>query len=183
MGNLGTVIVALLLAGTGAQSMAAQASARKVQLLNSEGQQIGEATVVETQNGVLIRLDLKAKPPGVSPGTHAIHIHEVGQCAAPFKSAGAHFNPSSKKHGFLDPQGQHVGDLPNIHVPENGPLTVEFLVAQDAAAGGKTSLSDADGFSLVIHQGADDYKTDPAGDSGDRIACAAFEGRAKQDTR
>lgn len=175
MRELVAVTIALLLTAAGAESMAAQPNVRKVKLLNSERQEVGEATVAETSNGVLIRLDLKAKPPGISPGTHAIHIHEVGECVAPFKSAGAHFNPSSKKHGFLDPQGQHAGDLPNIHVPENAQLTVEFLVPQGGVSGGKTSLSDADGFSLIIHQGADDYKTDPAGDSGDRIACAAFE--------
>jgi superoxide dismutase, Cu-Zn family len=173
MRNLIAVVVTaalFLLTGT----VAAQASANKVKLINSDRQEVGEATVVETPNGVLIALNLNANPPGIAPGTHAIHIHEVGQCEPPFKSAGAHFNPTGKKHGFLDKQGDHAGDLPNIHVPKNAPLSVEFLITEVSLASGKANLSDADGFAIVIHEKADDYKTDPAGDSGDRIACGPF---------
>ena len=169
-------IITTLLIGATAGSIVAEASAAKVKIINGDRQEIGEAAVTETPNGVLIRLDLKQKPAKLSPGTHAIHIHEVGECVPPFKSAGAHFNPSHKKHGFLDKQGKHTGDLPNIHVPEGAPLSVEFLIPQVTYSGDKTSLLDADGFALVIHQGADDYKTDPAGDSGDRVACGAIQG-------
>jgi Cu-Zn family superoxide dismutase len=169
------VIAALtFFASTGAQGTAAEANVTKTKLINSDRQDVGEATVTKAPNGVLIVVDLKANPPGIAPGTHAIHIHEVGQCEPPFKSAGAHFNPTSKKHGFLETQGKHVGDLPNIHVPKNAPLSVEFLVTQTSLTGEKGSLMDTDGFSIVIHEKADDYKTDPAGDSGERIACGAF---------
>lgn len=168
-----------VLAAAPASNFAAELGGKKIKIINSDGQEIGEATVTESSSGVLIRLQLERNPAKVAPGVHAFHIHEVGECVPPFKSAGAHWNPTKKKHGFLDKQGAHVGDLPNIHVPENNPLTVEMVIPQVSLSGGKTSLIDADGFALVIHQGADDYRSDPAGDSGDRIACAAIEGSKK----
>lgn len=176
------IVIALLISGAGADSIAAESSTAKIKIINADRQEIGEAAVTETPTGALIRLDLQRNPPKLSLGTHAVHIHEVGECVPPFKSAGAHFNPSQKKHGFLNKQGSHTGDLPNIHVPEGAPLTVEFLIPQVSYSGAKTSLLDADGFALVIHRGTDDYKTDPAGDSGDRVACGAIEGlkQAKQ---
>jgi superoxide dismutase, Cu-Zn family len=167
------------LAAGPAPNFAADLGGKKIKIINSDGQEVGEATVTESSSGVLIRLQLQRNPAKIAPGVHAFHIHEVGDCAPPFKSAGAHWNPTKKKHGFLDKQGAHVGDLPNIHVPENSPLTVEMVLPQASLSGGKTSLIDADGFALVIHQGADDYRSDPAGDSGDRIACAAVEGSKK----
>jgi superoxide dismutase, Cu-Zn family len=167
------------LAATPDANFAAEFGGKKTKIINSDGQEIGEATVTESSSGVLIRLQLQRHPAKIAAGVHAFHIHEVGECAPPFKSAGAHWNPTKKKHGFLDKQGAHVGDLPNIHVPENSPLTVEMVMPQVSLSGGKTSLIDADGFALVIHQGADDYRSDPAGDSGDRIACAAVEGSKK----
>ena len=135
--------------------------------------------MMETPNGLLIRVNLPAKPDGISSGTHAIHIHEVGQCEPPFKSAGGHFNPMKQQHGFLDRKGKHAGDLPNIHVPANAPLTVEYFVPELSLSSGKASLMDSDGSALVIHQGADDYHTDPAGDAGDRVACGVIERSAK----
>ena len=167
------------LAATPDANFAAEFGGKKTKIINSDGQEIDEATVTESSSGVLIRLQLQRHPAKIAAGAHAFHIHEVGECAPPFKSAGAHWNPTKKKHGFLDKQGAHVGDLPNIHVPENSPLTVEMVIPQLSLSGGKTSLIDADGFALVIHQGADDYRSDPAGDSGDRIACAAVEGSKK----
>jgi superoxide dismutase, Cu-Zn family len=167
------VIVTLLVAVLGGETFAAQKAPVKVSMINGEQQQVGEMTLTETPNGILIRLDLQAKPSGIAPGEHALHIHDVGQCTPPFTSAGAHFNPAGKKHGFLEAQAGHTGDLPNIHVPANAPLTVEFLITQEPRSGEKSRLLDADGFALVIHQSADDYKTDPAGNSGDRIACGA----------
>jgi len=166
------VIVTLLVAVPGRETFAAQTAPVKVSLVNGERQKVGEMTLTETPNGILIRLDLQANPSGIAPGEHALHIHDVGQCVPPFTLAGAHFNPAGKKHGFLEAQGRHTGDLPNIHVPANAALTVEFLFTQEPN-GEKRRLLDADGFALVIHQSADDYRTDPAGNSGDRIACGA----------
>src|SRR5918999_1716111 len=168
-------IAAVLIAAPVGDTLAAESRAAKAKITNGNRQEVGEATLSETPNGVLIRLSLRQKPEGISPGTHAIHIHNVGKCEPPFKSAGDHFNPMNKKHGFFGKDGKHIGDLPNIHVPDNAPLTVEFLVPQSSLGGGKTSLFDSDGSALVIHQGADDYTTDPAGNSGDRIACGVIE--------
>jgi Cu-Zn family superoxide dismutase len=167
------VVTALVLGSQAALSVAAT-SPGTVSVVNGNLQPVGEMTLRETPNGFLIRLDLQANPPGIAPGVHAIHIHEVGECVPPFTSVGAHFNPAGKQHGFLAAKGKHVGDLPNLHVPANAALTVEFLIAPEPRASEKGGLLDADGFALVIHQSADDYKSDPAGASGDRIACAAF---------
>lgn len=169
------LLITLLMASSGAPTIAGDSGPLKASIVNSQLQQVGEVTAVQTSNGILVRVDLQSKPPGVEPGTHAIHIHAVGQCVPPFSSAGEHFNPLNKKHGFLQEQGAHAGDLPNIHVPASGALSVELLIPDNAATGGKNTLLDSDGFAVVIHQSADDYKTDPAGNSGDRIACAAIK--------
>lgn len=173
------VLAGTVLFGIGASAPAAEIQPLKIKLINAKQQEIGEATATETPNGILIRVDLQKNPQGISPGPHAIHIHAVGKCEPPFKSAGGHFNPAGKRHGFHDKKGRHAGDLPNIHVPENAPLSVEFLVPQVSLSGGKVNLLDQDGAALVIHQGADDYRTDPAGDAGDRIACGVFDAAAK----
>jgi superoxide dismutase, Cu-Zn family len=173
MRNLIAVSLVSLLTGLVAQSIAAQPGANKIKLINSESQEIGEATASEMPSGVSM-INLDANPSGIAPGVHAIYIHEAGQCEPSFKSAGAHFNPGGNKHGLLDNQRDHVRDLPNIHVPENSPVRFEFLISDAALSGGKTNLADA-----VSHEKADDYKTEPAGDSGNRIACGAFV-RAKQ---
>ena len=140
-------------------------------LKNSEGKAVGEAKLLQTPQGVLIQLDLNHFP----PGTHAFHIHEIGTCDPPaFTSAGGHFNPSGKKHGILNPEGKHAGDLPNIHVPESGALTIETLATQVNLKEGDNRLFDENGSALVIHAGPDDYHTDPAGDAGARIACGVI---------
>ena len=120
--------------------------------------------------GVLILLDLTAAP----SGTHAFHIHETGKCEPPeFKSAGGHFNPDETKHGILNPEGPHAGDMPNIHIPADGKLTIEVLNTL-VSVDGDNGVLDDDGSALMIHAGPDDYKTDPSGNSGDRIACAVL---------
>lgn len=110
---------------------------------------------------------------GLGLGAHAIHVHAVGKCEAPFTTAGPHFNPASKRHGFQSPQGPHLGDLPNIDTPAAGQLRFEFLLP-GVSLKGTNALLDADGASIVIHAGRDDYKTDPSGDSGSRTACGAL---------
>ena len=139
-------------------------------LKDASGKEVGTATLTATPSGAMLDLKLTAVPPGV----HALHIHAVGKCEPPkFESAGPHFNPDQTKHGIMNPEGPHAGDLPNIHVPADGKLEVEFLdpvvtISQESA------LLDADGASIVIHAGIDDYKTDPAGNAGDRIACGVI---------
>lgn len=132
------------------------------------GRIIGRADLRETPSGVLITLALHEARPGV----HAFHIHTTGECQLPdFTSAEGHFNPTSRRHGFLALGGPHAGDLPNVHVPDSGRLTVEVLADGVRLSPAPASLFDADGAALVLHAGADDYVTEPAGDAGTRIAC------------
>jgi Cu-Zn family superoxide dismutase len=158
---------------TGTLSLAAPALAvdtASAVLKDASGKEVGAATFTVTPSGVLISLDLTAVP----PGEHGFHVHTTGKCEPPdFKSAGPHFNPDQTKHGFMTPEGPHAGDLPNLHVPADGKLQVEVL-EPNVTLSGEAPLLDADGSALVIHAGADDYKTDPAGNSGDRIACGVI---------
>ena len=153
-----------LVASTHAASAAEQASAA---MMNANGESVGAVTLRETPQGTLLHAKLENLP----AGAHAFHVHAVGVCEPPFKSAGGHFNPTGKKHGIDNPDGMHVGDMPNIHVPDSGALEIEVLNTQlrlDA------SLFDEDGAAIVIHDGPDDYVTDPAGAAGPRIACGVI---------
>jgi Cu-Zn family superoxide dismutase len=149
----------------------ASAQVASAPLKNAEGKEIGSANLTQTPHGVLINLSVK----GLPPGEHAIHVHAVGKCEPPFTSAGGHFNPQSKKHGMLAAEGYHAGDMPNLHIPQSGDLAVEILNANITLEKGKpNSVFDADGSAVVIHAGSDDYKSDPAGDAGGRIACGVI---------
>ena len=130
---------------------------------------LGVLRFSDTPAGLLVSGVLTALPVGV----HGIHIHTVGQCEAPFTSAGGHFNPGGVKHGYRNPMGHHSGDMPNITVQPGGAAAVEFLV-DGVKLTGPTGLLDADGAAVVVHAGADDYFTDPAGASGARIACGVI---------
>ena len=157
-------LIASLAAGGAAY---AQASTT---LKDADGKDVGTATLTETPNGVLIALDVS----GIPAGNHAFHVHAVGKCEAPdFKSAGPHFNPEETKHGIMSEHGPHAGDMPNLEVPADGKLKVEVLNTL-LKLKGENAIFDDDGAALVIHAKADDYKTDPAGDAGDRIACGVI---------
>lgn len=165
-----------LMAGTAVVLMAAHSAPASADMANaalkdSNGKAIGDVDLIQTPNGVLLKLSVK----GLSPGEHAFHIHAVGKCDAPFESAGPHFNPGGHKHGMMSGPG-HAGDMPNLHVPQSRELTVEIVNSAVTLEKGKpNSLFDSDGSSIVIHAKADDYKSDPAGNAGDRIACGVVQ--------
>ena len=155
-----------------AASLPAQAQTAKAALQTADGKEAGSVTLTQTPSGVLLSLAVK----GLPAGEHAFHVHAVGKCEAPFTSAGGHFNPGNKKHGMMAMDGAHAGDMPNLHIPASGELTVEVLNAAVTLEKDKpNSLFDADGSAVIIHAGKDDYKTDPTGDAGGRIACGVVQ--------
>ena len=141
-------------------------------LVNASGQSIGSVRAWQTAGGVSFHIEASGLPHGV----HGVHVHAVGRCDPPdFASAGAHWNPAEKKHGMNNPAGPHAGDMPNVEVAANGVLSATLTLAGASMA----SLLDADGAALVIHAAADDYVTDPSGNSGARIACAVIQPNAE----
>jgi len=158
----GLVACAALVAGPAAAQQKASADIK-----DATGKKVGEA-ILEQRAG---EVQISATFSGLPPGQHAFHIHEVGRCDPPFESAGGHFNPTGKKHGKDNPNGPHAGDLPNLDVPSSGGVKVEVTVKDLALDGGRGGLLDGDGVALVVHEGADDYKSDPAGNAGKRLAC------------
>ena len=146
-------------------------TAATAELRNAAGASVGTANFTQVGNVVRIVLDAK----GIPPGLHAVHIHAVGKCDPPdFNSAGPHFNPTGKQHGALNPQGSHAGDLPNLNVGADGSGRLETATEQITLGSGTTSLWDADGSALIVHAAPDDFKTDPTGNAGGRVACAVI---------
>lgn len=144
---------------------------------DSAGARTGVATLIDTAGA--LRLDLSASQ--LSPGPHGLHFHSTAVCTPPdFKSAGGHFNPEGKEHGRLNPNGPHAGDLPNIYAGTDGSVDTSITLSHDLGTSGSHSIlqpSDTSpgGVALVIHAGPDDERTDPSGNSGDRVACAVIE--------
>lgn len=144
----------------------------RAELRNAAGAVVASATA--TSSGDRVRIRLVAV--GLPAGTFGAHVHAVGRCDPPgFESAGPHWNPTGRQHGSQNPQGPHHGDLPNLQVGTDGAGTLEYSIGAASLRGGSAPLFDADGAAIVVHAGPDDYRTDPSGNSGARIACGVFE--------
>jgi len=161
------VLAPALLVATTAFGQGSTTSAH-ADLINAQGQKIGTAVITQAAAGVKIDVNVAQLP----PGTHAFHIHTAGKCEAPdFKSAGGHFNPAGKQHGTDNPSGPHAGDMLNFDVGADGTAKFSTVNKGVTLGEGANSLFHEGGTALVIHEKADDYKTDPAGNAGNRIAC------------
>jgi Cu-Zn family superoxide dismutase len=152
-------------------SASPQAGPVVVKLSDAKGDSVGTATLSPAPNGVRVALAVK----GLAPGAHAIHVHQTPKCEGPaFTSAGGHFNPEHKQHGLNNPQGPHAGDMPNFTVDSSGRSSATIVAPGITLDVGPHSVFTGGGTALVIHEKADDMKSDPAGNAGTRVACGVI---------
>lgn len=157
-----------LIGGVLSLPLAAEPTFGESKMQDRNGNTVGAVLLSETPNGVLLHARLAGLPAGV----HAFHLHEIGACEPPFDSAGGHLTAEeANAHGYLREDGPHLGDMPNIHVPQTGHLEVEVMTRVSDM---ETQVFDSDGAALVIHEGADDYQSQPSGAAGPRIACGVI---------
>lgn len=137
---------------------------------DANGRTLGTLALSETADGVHVTGSLE----GLPPGDHGFHIHTTGKCEPPdFQSAGGHWNPTNREHGSQNPNGPHFGDMTNITVADDGTVSID-LTTPGGTMTGENALLDSDGAAVMVHEKADDYRTDPAGDAGSRIACGVI---------
>ena len=161
--TLPTVVALLAVA-----ALTVSAQMTHVTMKDAQGKEVGMVMLSPaTGGGVTVAYDFK----GLPPGEHALHIHAVAKCEPPFASAGPHFNPQSKKHGTENPEGPHAGDMPNIKVAADGTAKGTLTNKNVTMGAEPNSVLNATGTAIVVHAAADDMKTDPSGNAGDRIAC------------
>lgn len=168
------IAICLAALATLAAPALAQEKTGTADIMDLDGKSLGVLTLTEMDGHIQITGQLQ----GLPGGSHGIHIHETGTCDAEgkFASAGGHFNPTGHKHGMDNPEGPHAGDLPNIAASaEGGGALVDIMDDSVTLGDGDNSLFDADGSAIVVHADPDDYKSDPSGNSGDRIACGVIE--------
>jgi Cu-Zn family superoxide dismutase len=164
--------LAMFAAAGAAGAVLAQAPSHPpvIELRKADGSLAARAIVWQGPRGIEVRVQAA----GLPAGHYGVHFHAVGRCDGPsFTSAGPHWNPTGRQHGRLNPAGHHLGDLDNLDVDASGAGRMEFTVAGGSTSG-PNGLFDADGTSLVIHAGPDDYRTDPSGNSGARLACGVL---------
>jgi Cu-Zn family superoxide dismutase len=163
----------ILLATWAAHDACAMGETATAMLKYADGSDAGSIKLTQTPAGALLTIDLK----GLKPGPHGLHVHKVGRCQGDFATAGTIYNPLNAKHGFLNDEGPMAGDLPNVYAAADGTAVAEVLspflhVDED----GEDSLFDTDGSSLVLFENVDDYKSDPEGAAGARLACGILKG-------
>lgn len=171
--KIATSALPLILAAglAGAQDLPTDLTA---ELIGNDGAAVGTLTMTEGPHGILMQVAIEAG--ALEPGWHGVHVHAVGDCSdhAEFQSAGGHMNPSEVEHGFLNANGPHPSDLPNLFAHQDGTAHGEFFLFDVTLGEGETALLDEDGAALMVHAGPDDHRTDPSGNSGARVACAVL---------
>jgi superoxide dismutase, Cu-Zn family len=179
--GIGSLAVVLLFWAQAVPAAEVPTLSAQAEMINAEGKSAGVIRFRETAVGLEITAKLERLPAGV----HALHIHETGDCHPhDFKSAGGHFNPQGAKHGLLNPEGPHAGDLPNFTVGKNGRAEFTLLTKRlTLQPGEKNSLLKEGGASVMIHQDPDDYVTDPTGNSGPRIACGSIQVKTPDESK
>lgn len=167
----GCALLALALASSPLAAKRPVAPIATARLFSATGTDAGYAVIVARKDKAVLRISLR----GVTPGDHGMHFHTVGSCKGnAFADAGGHLNPEGKMHGMKNPAGSHLGDLPNVTADANG-FAVAAIPLNGSAKALFAQMFDADGTAVVIHAGADDYATDPSGNSGARVACGVLK--------
>ena len=155
----------------GANSPSVSARTVSADVRDPSGITMARATASEVGDSLRVRVEAM----GMRQGAYGAHVHMTGRCDPPgFTTAGAHWNPTGQQHGKNNPQGMHKGDLPNLAVGTDGRGSFEVSIPGASISGGPNPMMDGDGAALVIHASADDYRTDPSGNSGSRIVCGVF---------
>ena len=171
--NLSLLAVAVAFTGATSSLWTGEGDKAKSTIINRDGDTIGEATYEQGPNGVVVYI----KVSGLTPGRHGMHFHAVGKCEGgeKFKTAAGHIDPEKKPHGFLNSDGPHEGNLPNLIVAADGTAEVELYTSLVSISDGSAALLDDDGSTLIIHENPDDHNSQPIGGAGGRVACGLVE--------